>query len=141
MKKIESLLKIARWNFCFETYAAFTLNGFDDQERNLTFVKTDFQVLKLKYKACNFKQAFYSLYKLYISWPWQHKNDFIQAFLLVPGCQNCMCKRGIRNPFSQTSGFVFYCQNRLVSTRHKAQVGYIKDLSVFCWACGDILFS
>jgi len=24
--------------------AAFTLNGFDDQERNLTFVKTDFQV-------------------------------------------------------------------------------------------------
>jgi len=26
-------------------YAAFTLNGFDDQERNLTFVKTDFQVL------------------------------------------------------------------------------------------------
>jgi len=23
-------------------YAAFTLNGFDDQERNLTFVKTDF---------------------------------------------------------------------------------------------------
>jgi len=28
--------------------AAFTLNGFDDQERNLTFVKTDFQVLKPK---------------------------------------------------------------------------------------------
>jgi len=25
-------------------YAAFTLNGFDDQERNLMFVKTDFQV-------------------------------------------------------------------------------------------------
>jgi len=23
-------------------YAAFTLNGFDGQERNLTFVKTDF---------------------------------------------------------------------------------------------------
>jgi len=40
-------------------YAAFTLNGFDDQERNLTFVKIDFQVLKLKFHACNFKQAFY----------------------------------------------------------------------------------
>jgi len=25
------------------TNAAFTLNGFDDQERNLTFVKTDFK--------------------------------------------------------------------------------------------------
>jgi len=24
--------------------SVFTLNGFDDQERNLTFVKTDFQV-------------------------------------------------------------------------------------------------
>jgi len=30
-------------------YAAFTLNGFDDQERNLTFVKTDFRVLKFKF--------------------------------------------------------------------------------------------
>jgi len=30
-------------------YAAFTLDGFDDQERNLTFVKADFQVLKLKF--------------------------------------------------------------------------------------------
>jgi len=29
--------------------AAFTHNGFDDQERNLTFVKTNFQVLKLKF--------------------------------------------------------------------------------------------
>jgi len=26
-------------------YAAFTLSGFDDQERNSTFVKTAFQVL------------------------------------------------------------------------------------------------
>jgi len=44
--------------------AAFTLNDFDDQERNLTFMKTDFQVLKLKFYACNFKQAFYPLHKL-----------------------------------------------------------------------------
>jgi len=50
-----------------ECNAAFTLNGFDDQERNLTFVKTDFQVLKLKFHACNFKQAFYPLHKLYIA--------------------------------------------------------------------------
>jgi len=34
---------------------AFTLNGFDNQERNLTFVKTFFEVLKLKFHACNFK--------------------------------------------------------------------------------------
>jgi len=52
-------------------------NGFDDQERNLTFVKTDFQVLKLKFHA--------------------YKNTFIQAFCSVPGCQTCMYKRGIRH--------------------------------------------
>jgi len=28
------------------SYIAYTLIGFDDQERKLTFVKTDFQVLK-----------------------------------------------------------------------------------------------
>jgi len=44
-------------------------NGFNDQERNLTFEKTDFQVLKLKYFVCNFKQAFYPLQKLYIAEP------------------------------------------------------------------------
>jgi len=27
-------------------------------------MKTDFQVLKFKFLTCNFKQAFYSLYKL-----------------------------------------------------------------------------
>jgi len=41
------------------TNAAFTLSGFGDQERNLTFVKTAFQVLKLKFLACTMKQAFY----------------------------------------------------------------------------------
>jgi len=40
-------------------------NGFDYQERNLTFEIMDFQVL-LKFHACNFKQAFYPLHKLYI---------------------------------------------------------------------------
>jgi len=30
-------------------YAAFTLSGFDAQERNLTFVKTAFQVIKLNF--------------------------------------------------------------------------------------------
>jgi len=50
------------------------LNDFDDQERNVAFVKTDFQVLKFKFHACNFKQAFYPLYKLYTTWPWQHEN-------------------------------------------------------------------
>jgi len=49
-----------------EPNAAFTLNGFDDYERNLTFVKTDFQVLKLKFYVYNFKQDFYPLHKLYI---------------------------------------------------------------------------
>jgi len=39
-------------------------NAFDNQERNLTFMKTDFQVIKLKFDVCNFKQAFYPLHKL-----------------------------------------------------------------------------
>jgi len=44
------------------TYAAFTHNGFDDQEQNLTFVKTAFQVLKLKSLGC-MKQALYPIHK------------------------------------------------------------------------------
>jgi len=75
--------------------AAFTLNGFDDQERNRTFVKTDFQVLKPKLKACSFKQDFYPLHNLNIARSWQQENSFIQAFLSVPGCQTCMWKSGI----------------------------------------------
>jgi len=51
----------------FPSDAAFTLNDFDNQERNLTFVKTDFQVLKLKFHACSFKKAFYPLHKLNIA--------------------------------------------------------------------------
>jgi len=48
------------YGFC-QSYAAFTLNGFDDQERNRMFAETDFQVLKLKFHACNKKQALYPL--------------------------------------------------------------------------------
>jgi len=65
-------------------YAAFTLNGFNDQKRNLTFVKTYFQVLKLKFYRCNISPD-----------PGQHKYTFMQVFLSVPGFQTCMCKRGI----------------------------------------------
>jgi len=39
----------------------------DEQERNLTFMKTDFQVLKLKFYACNFKQAFFLPHKLKVA--------------------------------------------------------------------------
>jgi len=46
---------------------AFTVNGFDDQERNWASVKTNFQVLKLVFHACNFKQTFYPLHKRYIA--------------------------------------------------------------------------
>jgi len=42
-----------------DTNASFTLSGFDNQERNLTFVKTAFQVLKLKFLTCSMKQDFY----------------------------------------------------------------------------------
>jgi len=53
-----------------KTYAAFTLSGFDNPERNLTLVKTAFQVLKLKFLACSMKQAFYPLYKQNIARAW-----------------------------------------------------------------------
>jgi len=33
------------------SYAAFTLNGFDDQEQNLSFMKTDFQISCLQWEA------------------------------------------------------------------------------------------
>jgi len=35
-------------------------NAFDGQEQNLIFVKTDFQVLKLKFLACSIKPRFLS---------------------------------------------------------------------------------
>jgi len=69
------------------------INGFDNQERNLTFQKMRFQVLKLKFHVCNFKQAFHPLHKLHITWPLQYKNTFMQAFRSVPGCQTCMQTR------------------------------------------------
>jgi len=65
MKILEKYCRI----FGFGFYATFTLNGFDDQERSLRLVKTDFQVLKPKYHACHFKQTFYPLHKLNIAWP------------------------------------------------------------------------
>jgi len=49
-----------------KTNAAFTLNGFEDQERNLTFVKTNFQVLKLKLHTSNFKYKRSLLFMNYI---------------------------------------------------------------------------
>jgi len=63
-------------------YAAFTLSGFDDQERNLTFVKTAFQVLKLKFLACSMKQAFYLLHKQNIARAWQQERRkyFFRSF-------------------------------------------------------------
>jgi len=52
--------------FCHDIVdAAFTL--VINQERNPTFVKTDFYLLKLKFHACNFKTSFYPLHKLYIA--------------------------------------------------------------------------
>jgi len=63
------------------------------------FVKTDFQVLKLKFLACSMKQAFYPLHKQNVVRVWQQENTFLQAFRSVPGYQPCMCKRGISFSF------------------------------------------
>jgi len=52
-------------NLHFKTNAAFTLSGFDNQKRNLTFVKRAFLVLKLKFLA-NKKVLFYKLCVRYL---------------------------------------------------------------------------
>jgi len=68
-----SLFKFYIWNVpikCIYYYLCRVYTCFDDQERNLTIVKTDFQVLKLKFHACNFKQAFCLLHKSIIALPW-----------------------------------------------------------------------
>jgi len=53
--------------FTTVTYAAFTLNDFDEQKRNLTVRENEFLSSKLKFYACNLKQAFYPLHKLHIA--------------------------------------------------------------------------
>jgi len=66
-------------------------------ERNLTFVKTDFLVLKIKFYACNFKQAFVSssqtMYHVILTTQKYFYKLFIRSVL--PGCQTGLCKRGI----------------------------------------------
>jgi len=57
-------------------------DGFDNQERNLTLVKTDFSVLKLKFHACNFKHA-----------------GFLSSSYTIPSCQTGIHKRGISSVF------------------------------------------
>jgi len=46
--------------------AAFTLNGFDDQIRSLTFVKRISKFWNTNFKPEVLKKAFYSLHKLNI---------------------------------------------------------------------------
>jgi len=41
------------------------------------------------------KQAFIPLQKQNIARAWQQESTFLKAFRSVPGCQTCMCKRGI----------------------------------------------
>jgi len=77
-------------------FVAFTLSGFDNQERNLMFMKTASPILKLKFLACSMKRAFYPLHKQNITRAWQQENAFTQAFRSVPDCQVCMCKRGVK---------------------------------------------
>jgi len=73
----------------------FTLNGFDYQERNLTFVKTDFQLLRLKFHAWNFNILFinYTVYRVTLT----TQQYFYANFTFG----TCMCKRGIRKLVDQ----------------------------------------
>jgi len=77
-----------------ESNAAFTFSGFDYQERNLTFVKTAFQVLKLKFYACSMKQAFYQFHKQNIARLDNQKVHFyklsVQCLVVKPACVNAL---------------------------------------------------
>jgi len=42
------------------------------------------------------EHSFHSPHKLNIARAEQQESNFLQAFRYVPGCQTCMCKRGIR---------------------------------------------
>jgi len=53
------------------------------------FVKTDFQVLKLKFLAFRMNGAFYPLHKQNFVRSWQQENTF-KVFRSVPGCQTCI---------------------------------------------------
>jgi len=62
-----------------EINAAFTFNGFDNQERNLTFVKMTFQVLKFKFHACSMKQAFFPVHRQNTARAWQQEKTFLPS--------------------------------------------------------------
>jgi len=94
----------------FASYAAFTLNGFDDQERNLTFVKTVFQVLKFKFFMLVILSKLSILFISYISRDLGNINRLIQDFRSVRGCQTCMCKRGISDPKLRDLSSLWSCK-------------------------------
>jgi len=72
--------------------AAVTLNGFDNQERNLTFVKTAFQVLKLKFLGCSMTHAFSLIHKQKIAGGRGKEITFYKFFfqylVVKPACVN-----------------------------------------------------
>jgi len=77
--------------------------GFDAQERNLTFVKRNIKVLKLKFLACNFKQAFYPLHKLYILCDLDNTKillyrRFVRHLVVKPVCVNAALNSGKYHP-------------------------------------------
>jgi len=73
--------------------AAFTLSGFDDQERNLAFVKTAFQVLKLKFLALLYEASFFIHFRNKILRELDNKKVLFQKFfvrclVVKPACVN-----------------------------------------------------
>jgi len=89
-------------------YAAFTLSGFANQERSLTFVKTAFQVLKLKFLASIVEQAFYPLHNKILRELVNKKAFFYKLsvwYLVVkPSCVNAALVTGKDRPDSVFNG-------------------------------------
>jgi len=77
------------------TYTAFRLNGFDDQEKP-DVCENSFPSFKIKISCLQYEASFLSTAQTkYCASLTTRKYTFWQAFCSVPGCQTCMCKRGI----------------------------------------------
>jgi len=68
-------------------------------------------------------------YTVYIAWPWQLKNIFIQKFRSLLGCQTCMCKRGIKMSWKQMT----LIQSTKTKNRHKNCF----ELLTCIWECAS----
>jgi len=108
---VESLQLIKSIKCCVYTKRFW---GFDNQERNLTFVKTAFQVLKLKFLACIMEKVYTILFTNKIFRELGNKkvvfyNLSVRYLVVKPSCVNAA--KGNIGSFSLLSHCKLKCLN------------------------------